>query len=135
MKAPALRRRHTAFLRLQGSVILLPAKRLAQGDQVLAERGDPNRRGNQVAESPLLASLARGLAHGSTQEKIDTDEACCQTWTLGREHSVMVELRRASIDSMSSREHGRGSARNRAPERAVFATISSADAMVATGCC
>ncbi len=43
----------------------------------------------------------------------------------------MVELTRASIDSMSSREHGRGSARNRAPERAVLAIISSApDAIV-----
>jgi hypothetical protein len=32
---------------------------------------------------------------------------------------------------MSSREHGRGSGRNRAPDSAVLATISSADAMVA----
>jgi hypothetical protein len=32
---------------------------------------------------------------------------------------------------MSSREQGRGSARNRAPESAVLATISSADAIVA----
>ena len=43
----------------------------------------------------------------------------------------MVELTRANIDSMSSREHGRGSGRNRAPDSAVLATISSADAMVA----
>lgn len=33
------------------------------------------------------------------------------------------------MSSISSREQGRGSGRKRAPESAVFATISSADAM------
>jgi len=42
----------------------------------------------------------------------------------------MVELTRLSIDSMSSREHGRGSGRKRAPDSAVLATISSADAIM-----
>lgn len=46
---------------------------------------------------------------------------------------MMVELTRESIDSMSSREHGRGSARKRAPDSAVLATISSADAMMGVG--
>lgn len=71
--------------------------------------------------------------HEGGDRKSDTDEAYGQTWTLAREHSAMVELRRASIDSMSSREHGRGSARKSAPESAVFATISSVDAMAAAG--
>jgi len=132
MQTPTPSRRHTAPVRPQcrGVSSFLVGKRLGECDQVLAKRGRPSRRRNQVVESPLLASLARGLADGSTQRsKSDTDEACYQTWTLGGEHSAMVELTRASIDSMSSREHGRGSARNRAPESAVLATISSADAI------
>lgn len=130
MQTPTLCRRHTAPFRPPNGGVFLVGKRLGECDQVLAERGRPSRRRNQVAESPLLASLARGLADGSTQRsKSDTDEACYQTWTLGGEHSAMVELTRASIDSMSSREQGRGSARNRAPESAVLATISSADAI------
>jgi len=58
---------------------------------------------------------------------------CFQTWTLGGEHSDMAVLRRRSIDSISSREQERGSARNSAPESAALATVSSADAIVTRG--
>jgi hypothetical protein len=55
---------------------------------------------------------------------------CVQTWTLGGEHSEMAVLSRRSIDSISSREQERGSARNNEPESAALATVSSADAIV-----
>jgi hypothetical protein len=67
MEAAAFRRRHAAPLGIQGGGVLLPAKRLGEGDQILAEGSDSRRRGNQVVESPLLASLACGLADGFTQ--------------------------------------------------------------------
>jgi hypothetical protein len=41
MQAAALRRWYTARLGLQSGGILLAAKRLGEGDQVLAKRGDP----------------------------------------------------------------------------------------------
>lgn len=50
-----------------------------------------------------------------------------QTWTLEGEHSVTAALTSEKSDSMSSREHGRGSGRKRAPDSAVLATMSSAD--------
>jgi hypothetical protein len=54
---------------------------------------------------------------------------CVQTWTFGGEHSVIAELSVMSIDSISSREHGRGSARKREPESATLATANSAEAI------
>jgi hypothetical protein len=67
MQTAALRRGHAAPLGIQSNGILLAPKRLGEGDQILAKRGDPRGRGNQVGESPLLASLACGLADGFTQ--------------------------------------------------------------------
>lgn len=67
---------------------------------------------------------------GPHKGKSDTDKARYQTWTLEGEHSETVELTRAIMVSMSSREQGRGSGRKRAPDSAVLATISSADAIV-----
>ena len=67
MEAPASRGRHTAPLQAQGCGVLLLGKRLGESDQILAERGGPGRRRNQVAERPLLASLGCRLADRSTQ--------------------------------------------------------------------
>jgi len=52
---------------------------------------------------------------------------CGQTWTLEGEHSVVAALSNWSIDSISSREHGWGSARKSAPESDAFATVNCAD--------
>ncbi len=67
MKAPASRGRHTTLLQARGRGILLRGKRLGERDQILAERGGPGRRRNQIAERPLLASLGCRLADRSTQ--------------------------------------------------------------------
>ena len=58
---------------------------------------------------------------------------CFQTWTLVGEHSVTAVLSRVSIESISSREQERGSARNKDPESAALATASSADAIATRG--
>jgi hypothetical protein len=66
MKTPALSGRNPNPLGLNGCCgILVASKRFGEGEEILGEGGGPSRRGNQVAESPLLASLARGLADGS----------------------------------------------------------------------
>ncbi len=71
---PATLSRRSAAPRGLGGLggILLWAKRLGQGDQVLAEGSNAGGRGQQVREGPLLAFLGRrrttrtGLADGST---------------------------------------------------------------------
>ncbi len=67
VEAPASRRRHAAPLQARGGGILLPGKGLGERNQILAERGGPGRRRNQIAERPLLASLGCRLADRSTQ--------------------------------------------------------------------
>ena len=125
------------------------AEGVGQGDQVLGEGGGARRGGDQVDDSPLLAFLrervwrpgrrrhgrVRLLSPWGHQKESHSFRVCLcgerivQTWILTGEHWAVAVLRSASTLSISSREHGCGSARNRAPERAALATMSSVDAM------